>query len=230
MDVFTAKELAKKYSHTYAQVITKSDKRLATAYFQDFGFDDENMAHVDIQLKYEGHPLVENRVWLKDLQILPMPKRKVFDSQGRTFVYSRLPNRQWRKGLCSENSQILDVTYNLLTSITNKNEFTFNSSKTRIWTVPTISDLFCPKYNRDFYAVINHLLREDTKDISKALSEIFWVSTYISAELPFLLYRYANPLAYYNNKSDTFTLLDKIYLQEITDFCNRFNLTSKIEV
>ena len=230
MDVFTAKELAKKYSQTYAQVMLKSERRLATCYFYDFSFDDENTPYADIHLVYEGGISSDIRVWLKDLVILPMPKRKVFDSQGKTFVYSRVPNRQWRKGLCSENSQLIDVTKQLLQVLPNKNAFSFNIVNGRVWSVNVTKDLFSPKYNDSFYDVITYLKREDSREISKALSEIFWVTSYISEKIPFMLYRYEVPLATYSDKTDTFTLLSKLYMQELLDFCTRFKLTSKIEV
>jgi hypothetical protein len=38
------------------------------------------------------------------------------------------------------------------------------------------------------------------------------------------------PIAFYNKDSDTFKLISSLYYQEISDFCRRQYINSKIEV
>lgn len=238
MDNFTARELSKKYNHTTAQIQFKKDKLIRTVYFDGFGTSDDGEHICIIHYNATGFPSIKKeilggfdyyseKVCLKDFIILPMPDKQVFDFGGRTLVYSRYPQRQWRKGMCSDNASLRDCMYDTLTNIQPSYEIKVNLVSLRLDLKP-LHNMNMKNYAGNLARAIADITSYEL--LSRAISEVYWLGLFVDEDKPFIFYRYDLPIAYYNNKSDVFTLVDKIYLQEITDFCNRFNESSKIEV
>jgi hypothetical protein len=51
---------------------------------------------------------------MKNVEFLPIPKAKLFDVDKSTMFFSRRPERQWRVGLCEENTRFENPVMRLL--------------------------------------------------------------------------------------------------------------------
>lgn len=229
MDNLNAREVFRKYNHTYSLIRDKTTKEVRPVYFQDFGFNEHDVPFTVVELFHKSGKKVSVNVELNSIDILPVPNRKMFNFNGSALLYSRSPNRQWRKGISTDNSTIVDISDNLLDDVVSTGSVERVVSRQRLYTLDVMSKLLLSEYENDATKALMKVADVSDPTISIAVSDVYWVTSYSSLETPVMLYRYDVPIALYN-KSDTFTLVDKIYLQEVTDFCKRFNLTTKIEV
>lgn len=237
MDNLLAQEMSKKYQHTVAQIFMKATKEIKTVYFDGFALDTTQpycIVHINKKKQSKKElihgviSLTSDKLSLNSFNILPMPDRQVFDYGGRTLVYSRLPNRQWRKGLTSDNTLVEDPMYSLLSEIPNRNNFKLHIERIDRYGIKILYNLFIQDYAGSVEKALQDIQELDL--LSRAISKDYWIGCFLEEDKPFILYRHSIPVAFYNNKIDTLIPISKVYLQEITDFCNRFNLTAKIEV
>lgn len=237
MDNLLAQEMAKKYNHTVAQIIIKKTGELRAVYFEGFALDTDipycvihyNAIQQSKQERIIGIGDVKaEKIPLINFEILPMPDKQVFDYGGRTLVYTRVPNRQWRKGLYRDNTFLEDPMYNIISEIPNRNNFKLNLNHLDRYGVKILHNLYVQEYAGSLEKAVNDIAEFSL--LSRTINSVYWLGCFLDDDKPYILYRHAIPVAFYNNKIDTLTCISKVYLQEITDFCNRFNLTAKVEV
>jgi hypothetical protein len=240
MSVLEIREMGRKYNRTYAQVLLKGIEHPIGVYFDGFSDPDEEdpsciINHI-LPIQYEEKELItginlkvnSDRVSVKDITILPTLDTKVFDYGGRTLVYTRVPNRQWQKGIYPNNSSIVDIMRDYLYRIKENQSIKFEHTNERVFVLRCMHKLFQDDYAGSLEKALSDI--DKFSLLSRTISDVYWVGLIPTEENSYLLFRHSSILAKYNNKSDTFTVVDKIYLQEVTDFCGRFNLKSNIEV
>ena len=57
-----------------------------------------------------GIKMVDEHIPYYDVRILPMPKSRMIDTPVGAMYYERKPERQWRRGICKNNSYMFNIT------------------------------------------------------------------------------------------------------------------------
>jgi hypothetical protein len=238
MDEITARELSKKYTHTVAAIVDLDTKLTHVVWLDNFtkNMDDEWYAFYDVLVRQKEDNTLLGKVKtervhkrLHRIEILPMPDKQVFDWGGVTLIYERYPKRQWQKGVCTNNTRISCPLFEALLEYLPRTNYFERGNNLRIrYDLPTLYFLFQQNHATSLSAAIADITKY--KLMSRTLTNEYYLSLFPSQDKPYVLYRFDIPVAHYNDKSDTFTLVNKVYHQEVMDFCNRSNLTSRIEV
>jgi hypothetical protein len=238
MDEVNAREISKKYTHTVAAILDKDKNVVRVVWFDNFtkNSNEEWVAFFDVLDKVaEDNTLLGVRknhkysLPLHRFTILPMPDKQVFDWNGVTLIYERMPKRQWQKGVCSGNTRISCPYFESLLELLPRTNYFQRTDNPRIrYDLPTLQFLFETNHADSVQSAVADI--EKYGLISRTLSNTYYLSLFPSETKPYVLFRFDIPVAWYNNKSDTFTVVNKVYHQEVMDFCNRSNLKSRIEV
>jgi len=220
MDKLYISETHKKYARTSTNI--KVGEALVSIYVEGVVTDDNGVATV-VGHKISVKGTTKANYLLKDVTFLPMPDNTVFDYLGRTFVFKRVPNRQFRKGLCSDNSLIEDVMSNLVLSLRNDNRVKHQEGRIRM-----SHDVAHKILQATHAKSLNQALLDITTEglMSRSLSNTYWIGVF-PKENTYIFYRYEIPLAYYSD--GVFTLINKVYQQEVLDFCSRSNLACEVK-
>jgi hypothetical protein len=234
MDSLYIKETARKYQQTVVAFRHLDTGKKLCTFFAELRTQSDgtceirgNFAEPDANNKFR---VLDFRVPLHRVELLPMPDRQVFDALGRTLIYERSPQRQWQKGLCRNNTKLIDIVASTITNSIPKNIFyKVQQLFTRIEFTPAdLYNLLMESHAKDFKGAITEIL--DGKLLSRSFSKSCYVMLVPSKTPKFILYRFEIPLASYDMETNTFKLYDKTYYQEVLDLVNRQKLFSKIEV
>lgn len=233
MDSNTARELSRKFNHTVSMIEDRDLDLIYPVFFDGFSTNEDGI-HYCVVLHHKEHlnpnsPLVSSTKLLHRFDMLPMPDKQVFDSQGETRIYERFPNRQWQKGVCAGNTKLSSViSQAIVESLPRASWFEVKGRSKFSYDLSSLFNLFVPSYPKDFMEAIKEIKAK--KLMSRALNKSYFLSLFPNEETQFVLYRFDVPVAYYNEGKDSFKLISKMYRQEIIDFCSRQQLDSKIEV
>lgn len=151
---------------------------------------------------------------LEHYQILDSPKSRAFDFDGKAFVYKHRPERQWRKGICRENSLIYSPVISILQEY-ESNEFRLNLAET--YSVETLANLFKP-VKRTLQEALD--LLTESKFVSVCVDSRYHVSVYTEANT-FVLWRMGVPLCKLYPQTRQAELFEAMNNQEVSDFFNR---------
>jgi hypothetical protein len=242
MDELTAKEIGKKYSHTYALVLARGWKTPMPAYLDNFHQnEDDNLFYFDVytvtKLRTKQEMLlgsnintVSGRIELHQLTIYPMPDRQVFDYGGCSYVYSRFPNRQYQKGLCNSNTIMKSPVHTIVdeTLPQRTSSYKVEGRKSIKVGFAEIFNLLSTNYANTFNEAVKDITEFSL--MSRCINSEYFVSLFPDKYKQYILFRLDVPIAFYNKDSDTFKLISSLYYQEISDFCRRQYINSKIEV
>jgi hypothetical protein len=235
MDSFNSREIAKKFSHCFANILIKDTKEIRPVFFEQFSYDDESrIPSVVLQnvvkpaIERDGilgvFDTVQSREPMNTFKILETPHAKVFDYKGISFVYRRSPARQWMKGITSGNSSIHSPVAEMTASLDTKVYAIKNSRFDQ--GVSAYASLLMDNYAGSLAKALSDI--DEHKLISRSINNKYFISLFPNKEKQYVLFRMAIPLAYYNRDSNTFTIINELYKQEVHDFCYRNRIYSII--
>jgi len=236
MDNFNAKELQRRYGGTYVSIFRKDTKEIVGAYV-DRIHADENLTAIPSAVLYvlpkeksEEYVIKGSKgdmgkavLPLSHFTILPMPPARVFDVNGVTIVFRRDPARQWQRGLTGQNGTFHNPLYTFLTSVKN---FKVKREQFRL-SLQEINNLLIGESAGSFNKALNDI--EDYKLLSRTINDKYFISLYPDKQHEYLLFRMEEPLAYYSRVTDTFTVVNPLFEQEVSDFIRRNNLRSFVK-
>ncbi len=193
-------EMDKKYTNTYLVLQTKDGQEHVVIYkgahdrFHHF----TDVDGVTIRLTQE----TEHKV------ICVFPERKLFNSAGMALEFIRLPNRQYRRGICKDNVKI----YSPVREMVNRDGHP--------WNIHTLQDALYATYPQTCVEAIEQLCKQEI--LSIALSEKFMLSLSIEHGAASRLHLfYMNKLIGYFLK-DTFFIKHLMFKQEVFDNISLF--------
>ena len=239
MENLEFRELARKYNHTYANIKQKANGKVIPVYFDRVGQTDDGTYYANVYTPAEKYvPNFSTQqakisfnsfsYKLSDFTILDVPETQVFDALGRTLYYTRNPARQWQKGICSANCNLIDPILSILEALPRSTEYEVKDYSRTNFSLDTLYNLFNPNVAETFTQALSDIEKHDI--FSRTIDGKYYVSRFPSKTYEYMLFRFNIPLAYYNPKIDTFMLINKIYIQEMSDFLRHNKLTSKLEV
>lgn len=231
MDNLYVQETGRKYSRTTTLIQLLSGAKLPV-YVEAVSYDDNQVAWL-LGSNYTKSPALGKpndytetvKFKLKDIEILPTPDTRVFDYNGRTLVFKRSPHRQFRKGLCGENSTVLDVMLGLISNLKSDKLMKVVSGTAKMSSL-VAHHLLTSSHARTVEKALADI--KEHKLLSRSVSDVYWLGLYPSEVEQYILYRYEIPLAYYMPETDEFFLIGKGYSQEVQDFVRRLKMNSGV--
>jgi hypothetical protein len=167
------------------------------------------------------------KVPLREITILPLPQKQVFDSYGRTYVYSRRPERQWTKAIVSKNSRFTDPVKDLISELPSTPKLDGRIPTHVSADIKSLHNLFIPNYAESFKSAIEEIDKFEL--MSRAISATYFISRSVHNDYPYMLFRFHLPVAFYDDTKDEFTVLCPLFKQEIIDLCFRMRMNSDVK-
>lgn len=203
------RDLNRRYARTVVEVIYKPTKEKFPIFVDSLHFLPEgvilvgNKAGKEMQEKYNDYVFLES------------PESGVFDFGGTTYVYQHRPERQWRKGICLDNSSIFSPILNIIDRF-DCNEVRLNY-RPKVYSVKGLKNLF-----RDTVLRLEEGIKllSESDNLSVALNKKYFISIYTEAN-SYVLWRMDKPLCKFYPETFSVTLFEPIYRQEVIDFFNR---------
>jgi hypothetical protein len=241
MDELTAREIGRKYANTAGLILRKGENKPTPVWFGELGQNNDEtffmQVYTNINKRDREQVILGTNLELKSTNtplhtftILPMPDRQVFDFEGVSYVYARYPQRQFRKGVCHDNAVIGSPIHRIVDESLKPKTSTYEvlGRRPSRLSLKDMYNLFDPCYASSFEEALRDIA--ELKLVSRALTKDYFISLFPSEEKQYVLFRLDLPLAYYNKDKNLFTVIDKVYEQEIKDFCRRQDINAKIEV
>jgi len=192
-------EMKKKYENTHLVLIKPDGSEILVTYkgFADnlHYFKDE--LNVDIKVRHE----TDYRI------VCVFPERRLFNTDKIALEFVRLPNRQYRRGICKDNVRIYSPIRALW------------SSESSPWNLSTLRDALYPKYPSCAEEAIQKL--EAKQVISIALNDKFMISLSFTTKKEHFYLWYCNKCIGYFHK-DMFKIEHKLFTQEVLDNATLF--------
>jgi hypothetical protein len=158
---------------------------------------------------------------LREWEILPMCKSRVFEKDGNVVYFSHIPARQWKRGHHQENTALLSPLHQVYQNM--KHGGYVNGHMRGVFSLSFSNSTFYSLYNTRYAggieAGIRRLLQDETK-LGICLSREMWLS-YNPIGEEYMLWRKTIPLAMVSAENRRLSLLDPLYHQEVTDFVRR---------
>lgn len=213
MDVFTIREFIKRYVNTYLILKDAKTSKLKSCFLRDAVVEEDSSFFV-----FEGFNLEVSKVLVHEV-----PFRKCFNATGGVCIYSRIPQRQFKKGFCNENTHLLNGMSLILKTVDK------NVADTLIRdTLRPDGDLIQMMVDTPYTNSVRlAAVASQSNRVQTCVSEVYWVSrTFVDDE--FILFRYEVPVGSYNLVTDEITPITAVYQQELIDLVNRLNLQTKV--
>lgn len=214
MDEFTERELHKRFSGTFCALghrVRKGEQLMAQIRHVNAGMFDAHVAA-------PGGAFVRGALSTGEWEILPMPRQRLFNFQGRVYKFSRRPERQWQIGLCGQNSDVFDLLTAMLGCLADTHHIADMYADAFSTTHPMLEDLFFPKPAGSIAKAVELLsaptVLATTITTSWALSESDVAGTY-------LLWYYEYIVGKINPEKGTVELVLPLYRQEVQDLFKR---------
>lgn len=183
---------------------------------------------IDVKNSIIGDLNTTNKTFnIRDVEVLPIPNRQVFDFGGRTIVFSRSPQRQWTKGVTSSNSLFTDPIRDLTLALPKHSSIKINMISNVGANIRYLNNLFVENHASNIEEAIGQIKKYGLA--SRSLDSAYFLALSINNKFPYILFRYSLPVAYYDDVSDTFEVTNPIFIQEISDFCRRHFYNSNIK-
>ena len=135
------------------------------------------------------------------------PERRLFNTDKVALEFIRLPNRQYRRGICKDNVRIYSPVRALW------------SSEGSTWSLSTLHDALYPKYPPCAEEAIKQL--ESNQVLSIALNDKFMISLSFTTKKDHFYLWYCNKCIGYFHK-DMFKIEHKLFTQEVLDNATLF--------
>ena len=192
-------EMKKKYENTHLVLIKPDGSEILVTYkgYSDglHYFKDE--LGVNIKVRHE----TDYRI------VCVFPERRLFNTDKAALEFIRLPNRQYRRGICKDNVRIYSPVRALW------------SSEGSTWSLSTLHDALYPKYPSCAEEVIKQL--ESKQKLSVALNDKFMISLSFTTKKDHFYLWYCNKCIGYFHK-DMFKIEHKLFTQEVLDNATLF--------
>jgi len=143
-----------------------------------------------------------------NFEFLPAEKAWYKTSKGMFFM-QRIPARQWKRGVCPDNTLIREVTTSGL------NLGMVQTS----WNAAVFSILDEPQ---DYKKMVDHYLRDATVQFTPLSRHFAVIVTGV--------YFFSIPVGTINKDNRTITLLNSMVYQEIVDLCHRNNYPFEVKI
>lgn len=192
-------EMAKKYANTFLILQTQYGKEMVVQYF---GY--EEGYH---KLKDEFGVLLHLQQDTDQQIICKFPERCLFNHNRVAYEFTRLPLRQFKRGICADNTRIYSPVRALF------------DSKSIKWGFKHIQAALTPEYPKCCTEAIENLNAQT--HLSIALSPQFMISQPITSEKNKYWLFFSNKLIGYFEK-DTFVIKHKLFKQEVLDNIHLF--------
>lgn len=210
MDEQTVRDLNRKYTATVVQIRNRETGASEVVIVNDISLNDSGVA----QIRFTKSDGVRDSKKLKNYDLLDAPDSGVFEYKGVVCYYKRRPERQWRRGICPDNST-LDSP--LLQMIYDTGGIVHIDQQFDLFSPDALQDLFYPNPASLRDAISQ--LDAGTK-ISATVTQKNFVSV-SEMEDKYILWRMNKPLCEFVPSSRTAKCYDGIYNQEVADFFNR---------
>lgn len=192
-------EMRKKYENTYLVLIQPDGKEIVACYkgFQDGFHMFRDELETPLRLRHETSYEV----------VCKFPERCLFNHNGVALEFIRSPRRQYRRGICKDNT----IIYSPVRHIWGGDSYA--------WSMKTIVDALYPTYPETCEEAIKKL--DGRSCASIALDPRFMLSLSFTAEKDDYYLFYSNvPIGAFKN--GVFTIYHKLFKQEVIDNINLF--------
>lgn len=192
-------EMKKKYENTHLILIKPDGSEILVTYK---GFTDDlhyfkDELNVYIKVRHETNYRI----------VCIFPERRLFNTDKAALEFIRLPNRQYRRGICKDNVRIYSPVRELW------------SSEGSSLNLSTLRDALYPKYPSCAEEAIQKL--ETKQVISIALNDKFMISLSFTTKKEHFYLWYCNKCIGYFHK-DMFKIEHKLFTQEVLDNATLF--------
>jgi hypothetical protein len=216
MDTFALREFDKRYAHTAVGLNMRG--KLVPAIIDRVAFRDDGESTIILSL--DNQKLIELEP--RKIAVVDFPHRKCFNLDGFVSVFHRRPARQWKKGLCQENSSFVcgsRLLFNKLESTIRENGFRSRMSRSVKPSFETVKALLAPRQVFNFYAFVS------SDDFQSCINDEFWVSKTWNDEC-FAFFRFDIPIGFSINGKIKALCPD--FRQELLDLVTRNNLNFEV--
>jgi len=192
-------EMDKKYTNTYV-VLQKPNGEECIVIYKGYNdnyhiFQDENS--VSLRVKHDTNL----KVFCK------FPERCLFNTEGLALEFVRLPNRQYRRGICKENARIYSPPRLLW------------GGDGHPWSIKVLQEALYPTYPKSCEEAIEGI--KNKKRASTALSPEFMISHSITETKDILHLFFSNKVIGYF-KDGVFFIKHALFRQEVLDNIHLF--------
>lgn len=220
MNEAIVRDLSRAYNGTWVCLFDKKEKFKRSVNIRDIGYDDKMGARIYFT---EGS---EDRLHkLSDVEILPLPSSRVFDLDGITWVYEHQPRRQWRKGICDENSSFSSPVRRMLHTAIEKTRYKYAMGVREVFSSVGLQNLFIPKHSTISSAI--EKIRNG-EAVSVTITNKNYISSFLEED-QYILWRMNTPLCIFYPEKKTAITFNEMYDQETLDFFMRRNYYYVIE-
>lgn len=192
-------EMDKKYTNTFVILQKPSGEEQVIMYKGFDGdfhlFQDEQ--GVNLRVKHETNV----KIFCK------FPERCLFNTDSQALEFIRLPNRQYRRGICKENARIYSP------------QRQFFNGDGHPWNISTLHHALYPEYPSNCEEAIAKLATK--KMISVAINDQFMISHSITNEKDIFHLFFSNKVIGYW-KQGIFYIKHQLFKQEVLDNINLF--------
>lgn len=208
------RDLQQKYGNTY---IFYNKKIFFCQEFRDREDNDNYEVYGEIEGKDSNTwiPFDENKVTIQ------FPNTQYFTSQNQTWRFSRLPQRQWARGLCVQNTSWLNITKWLI-DITD--EFSPDAEPLRIGRygdIPLCFESLKLLYTPQYPSILQAIETITLKCLVQALSENFYICPSIVHPEEFMIGSTCGFIGRLHPNERIITIHHDTVLQEFADMLNR---------
>jgi hypothetical protein len=206
MDEQTVRDLNRRYHNTIISVTEISSGKSSVETISSIEMGDSGVAYVSFGAgDYKK---------LANYRFEDVPDSCVFDVDGVPFVYQVKPERQWRKGICNDNSHIHSPFTGMFEQFYGVYDVNYSINP---YSKKAITNLFNP-------SIVS--LQEGIRKLTEGqqLAVVTSKKNFISLSQEddkFILWRMDRPLCLFNPVTKGASCFDRTYLQEVVDFFSR---------
>ena len=215
-------EFARKYAHTTALLSCKvlNLNRVGVFFQEIYNTDRDNGENGEWFASFTDAEGKRYTCGVQEITVSEVPMRQMFDYAGRSYEFSRVPERQWQKGLTRQNTGIYDTMVGLL-----PHSGELQPLKVRLITTATevynldispdiINRLFDTYETRTLEQAIAYI--DHTNVISICLDKMYVLAVHPSLDNKYLLLRYSKPIGIVHD-AEHITPILPIFTQEVED-------------
>lgn len=206
-DKFDVEDYHKRYSGTYLQFHDKNNDTLFTGYVHKI-YSDENLWNAKVEYSVGNFRTYTN----KEIDIVEeVPAVGTINYNNGVIIATRYPERQWKRGICTDNFKISNPLYTVTKSAKKYPvlEYPIKEHKLSLALADAI-------YNNTFFSTEEALKKISSFEcLGAAVNNNFWFSPSWYNKSIVLWY---NSTIVGEYKTDKLYILEKGFEQEINDF------------
>lgn len=210
MDEQTVRDLHRRYAGTVIKITEIATGKSSVEAIHSIELGGDGIAYLVVHAN--GDRVAKKLI---NYEFNDTPDSCVFEVDGIPFIYRVRPERQWRKGICHENSSIESPFLEMLQHLQMEGSY-FINYQINNYSKKTIAKLYEPTVYK---------LEEALKQIEQGkVAAVTTAKNFISVshkEDSFILWRMNRPLCFFDPNKKEATCFDGNYRQEVMDFFSR---------